>query len=104
MGEEKEEMKVYGQKMVDKEEEIKEIHNVVQGRDAEIKRLRKDLVRFGARVDELEQQKAFLFTKFKEATGQRPDTLLQQFKKKDTLGTSEHDEVTEPMDEGVVER
>merc|ERR1719456_1332676 len=51
--EEKDEMKAHAQKMVEKEGEIEEIHQVVYGRDAEIKRLRKDLARFGARIDEL---------------------------------------------------
>merc|ERR1719453_696342 len=90
--------------MVKNEDTQQEIRSVVAGRDSEIRRLKADLMRFGGRIDELEQQKAFMFRKFKEVTGQRADALLDQFKATATITESAHDDdqPPEPKEQAVV--
>merc|ERR1719262_1537808 len=79
-------------KMDQNEAEKDEIKKEIKSRDLEIKRLKQEMMRFRNRTDELEQQKAYMFKKFKELTGQQAGVLLDQFKIVQTFGKSVHDD------------
>merc|ERR1712224_244117 len=57
-----------------------EMLSVIQGRDSEIEHLHEDLRRASHRIDELEQQKAFMMKKFVSITGRPSDVLLESQK------------------------
>lgn len=69
-----------------------EMLSVIQGRDSEIEHLHEDLRRASHRIDELEQQKAFMMKKFSQITGRHSDVLLESQKTVlTTLPESIHD-------------
>lgn len=80
------------EKMAQNEAEKDDIKKEIKSRDLEIKRLKQEMMRFRNRTDELEQQKAYMFKKFKESTGQQAGVLLDQFKLVQTFGKSVHDD------------
>merc|ERR1712224_832692 len=78
-------------RMKNRDLDWQEMLSVVTGRDKEIEHLHEDLRRSNQRIDELEQQKAFMMKKFVQITGKPSDVLLEsQQTKPTTLSVSEH--------------
>jgi len=68
------------ERMKQRDRDWQEMMSVIQGRDSEIEHLHEDLRRANHRVDELEQQKAFMMKKFVQITGRPSDVLLESQK------------------------
>eukprot|EP00746_Dinoflagellata_sp_MGD_P162437 gnl/MRDRNA2_/MRDRNA2_89994_c0_seq1.p1 gnl/MRDRNA2_/MRDRNA2_89994_c0~~gnl/MRDRNA2_/MRDRNA2_89994_c0_seq1.p1 ORF type:complete len:577 (-),score=156.73 gnl/MRDRNA2_/MRDRNA2_89994_c0_seq1:156-1886(-) len=82
--------------MKQRDRDWQEMLSVISGRDAEIEHLHEDLRRANHRVDELEQQKAFMMKKFVQKTGQASDVLLESQKTVlTTMPESTHDKNAE---------